>query len=154
MILLTGHPLTPEGPRERVADQFQWTCSLLPLSRNVWPKGAPMRSTLKAQHGCSLSMTLCDTRLLLFFFNLTHVFIYWNIIALPYCINFCFTTSWILHKYTHALSLLSLPPTPGYYYLKPLSALGLPLLFGSPTQASGWSPVWFVFLNNFFNLFF
>ena len=85
----------------------------------------------------------------IFFFNLIHVFIYWNIIALPYCISFCFTTTWILFTNTYPLSLLSLPPTPGYYYLTPLPALGPPLLLGSPTQASGWSPVWFVFLNNF-----
>ena len=33
-------------------------------------------------------------------------------ITLQYCVGFCFTTTWISHKYAYVPSVLRLPPTP------------------------------------------
>ena len=35
----------------------------------------------------------------------------WKIIALPYCVGFRHTSTWISHRYTYVPSLLNLPPT-------------------------------------------
>ena len=51
-----------------------------------------------------------------FFFN---IFIFnWRIIALPYCVSFCHTSTCISHRYTYVPSLLSLPPAPFLSTLK------------------------------------
>ena len=39
-------------------------------------------------------------------------FFYWSIIALQYCISFCYRIKWISCKYTYIPFLLSLPSTP------------------------------------------
>ena len=36
----------------------------------------------------------------LFYFQETNIF-YWSIIALQYCVHFCYTTKWISHMYTY-----------------------------------------------------
>ena len=36
---------------------------------------------------------------------------YWRIIALKYCVGFCYTITWISHNYTNVPSLLNLPLT-------------------------------------------
>lgn len=36
---------------------------------------------------------------------------YWRIIALKYCVGFCYTVTWMNHSYTNVPSLLNLPLT-------------------------------------------
>lgn len=113
----------------------------------------PYESTLSLAC-CPLSITLWHLGTIIFFLNLIHVFTYWNIIALPYCISFCFTTSWILYKHTYALSLLLLlPPLGVHYYWNHCLLQDHPPVW-SPTQALWMKPsVWFEFFYIFFNLF-
>ena len=40
-----------------------------------------------------------------------NLFFNWRIIALQYCVGLCHTSAWISPRYTHAPSLLNLPPT-------------------------------------------
>ena len=53
--------------------------------------------------------------ILLLWCNIYIFLFYWGIIALPYCVGFCHTSTWISHKFTYIPSLLSpahLPPHP------------------------------------------
>ena len=40
------------------------------------------------------------------------LFLNWSIVALQFCIGFCFTTKWIIYIYTYIPSFLGLPPPP------------------------------------------
>ena len=50
---------------------------------------------------------LCKNGTLKFF----NIFIFnWRVIALQCCVDFCNTSTWISHRYTHVPSFLNLPP--------------------------------------------
>ena len=60
----------------------------------------------------------CLFILLIVFFD-AHIFFNllsfnWKIIALQYCIDFCYTSTWISLRHTYIYSLWALPPTPSH----------------------------------------
>ena len=80
----------------------------------------------------------CITGRFFFFLNYIYLFIYWRLITLQYCSEFCHTLKWISHGFTCILH-----PDPLSHLPLPLIPLGLPSAPGlssclmHPTWAGG-----------------
>ena len=80
----------------------------------------------KLRHdGCDTIVTVFKLRWNLFF-HLNLFMLNQRIIALHYCVGFCHTSTWPIHRYTYVPSLLNLPHTSNHPHPTPPGCHGAP----------------------------